>query len=386
MGYLTGPPPSPYNGRLNKIINGQCNIDQLNEGAVVSAAINGTFQSIDGFSAVMSNFSAGALLLQQQLLTTFTGGAWDIGTSSVSPNQRGLAIVTNTDAGLNGKLRHIVESNHLDIFNAASNATGTPTRDAIFAFKFIPSLAYQNAQAGQVFKLGVIFTYGGQEFVTSANLSFASSAVQSLYQGVAICPFSQFPNKVLWASGNNLIIDINIGGTASLPVVLQNTWKGVGGNFGQTTIGLSTLAGTFLFTDFVLQLPGQVLQYTKPGYVEDLIACQRYFEKSFVNGTAPASNAGNSGVEAYDAVLAGVNNYSIPVRYQVPKFSVPVVTTFNPGAAGAAWRNITSAANSGAATINNSSTNGFTLRNAQAAGDAAGNNIGIHWIANARLS
>lgn len=122
-------------------------------------------------------------------------------------------------------------------------------------------------------------------------------------------------------------------------------------------------------------------------YGEELQLCQRYFWKTFDDTVAPASSAGITGALGYVTMLAGVNNYSIPVRFPVPMRIQPTVTFYNPSAAGANWRNITAGANSGAASglSTTLSHRGINVVNAQAAGDTVGQGLALHATADAEI-
>ena len=61
------------------------------------------------------------------------------------------------------------------------------------------------------------------------------------------------------------------------------------------------------------------------------------------------------------------------------------ITTYNPNAANANWRNIDLGADSGAPVTNQAVDWGVSVRNPQIAGDALGNQVAIHVTADAEL-
>jgi hypothetical protein len=113
----------------------------------------------------------------------------------------------------------------------------------------------------------------------------------------------------------------------------------------------------------------------------------RYFQKSFDYATPPAQNSGAfSGLLTYRTPVAGVSTITTYAPFQVPmRTAAPSVTFYNPSAANNKWRNISLAADSGVPllTANGEKSQGFG--NPQVAGDAIGNNIAIHWTADARF-
>lgn len=120
----------------------------------------------------------------------------------------------------------------------------------------------------------------------------------------------------------------------------------------------------------------------------DLAECQRFYEKSFDIATNPAQNSGTElGAVDYYCKVAGLNTDGRQVTYKVAKrISAPTVTTISPGAASSAWWNYSGTpAASGAATVRASGQGSFVVENAQAAADATGNRIGIHWTSSAEI-
>jgi hypothetical protein len=72
----------------------------------------------------------------------------------------------------------------------------------------------------------------------------------------------------------------------------------------------------------------------------ELAMCQRYYQKSFAQGTAPATNAGRTGaVENFAIRAAGALGISF-VRFPVIMRGTPTVTIFNPSAANNQARNL----------------------------------------------
>jgi hypothetical protein len=108
--------------------------------------------------------------------------------------------------------------------------------------------------------------------------------------------------------------------------------------------------------------------------------CQRYARKSFDLATAPAQNVGSvvGAAFAVSHVAAAV----FGTRVQIERMrATPTVTTYNPSAANANWRDTTNGADR-TVTVGDQSECGFTLTGA--AGAAAASNY-IHWLATAEL-
>jgi hypothetical protein len=114
----------------------------------------------------------------------------------------------------------------------------------------------------------------------------------------------------------------------------------------------------------------------------ELAACQRYYEKSFYIGTAPAQNAGSDG----SAIIPLTSDYAqFFIPFKVTKRTAPSITLFNPSAANANPRNFDDAADLGAATARFIGETSFSVVAAKNAAGTTGDVIGINWTANSEL-
>jgi hypothetical protein len=117
--------------------------------------------------------------------------------------------------------------------------------------------------------------------------------------------------------------------------------------------------------------------------------CQRFFQKSFKRETIckqAIGEANNPGCAAYYAHTAANKAAAVPVAFPVSmRTEAPVVTLYSPVAFDAKWYNVTQAAVSGTAAAENISSVGFDAKNPQVAGDAAQDQMVVHWTADARL-
>ena len=142
-------------------------------------------------------------------------------------------------------------------------------------------------------------------------------------------------------------------------------------------------------TGVQLEIGSKATAFESLEFGKELDRCFRYYQKSFPYVTTPAQNAGNSGALFYRATAAGVSNsngrHILALMTEI-RTATPTVTTYNPGAANANWRNITLGADSGVPTAGTATgTKYISIINPQVAGDALGNDIGIHWTVDAEL-
>lgn len=117
-----------------------------------------------------------------------------------------------------------------------------------------------------------------------------------------------------------------------------------------------------------------------------LAECQRYYEKSFPQLTAPAQNAGVAGAPYLGQPVAASTAMTLgPFSFKATKRASPTITTLNPLVANAAVRNISVNQDVTGTAIVNASETGFGIDCTSSAGSAAGNKLSVHWTADARL-
>lgn len=114
----------------------------------------------------------------------------------------------------------------------------------------------------------------------------------------------------------------------------------------------------------------------------------RQFWKTFAPGTTPASNvgAGTGEIRRRAQVGGAASNSFGDIRFPLPMFKVPTITTYNPAAAGAEARDLTAAATCSATASANVTENGCEITTTGAAGTTAHtNNLGVHVAAEGSL-
>jgi Carbohydrate esterase, sialic acid-specific acetylesterase len=107
---------------------------------------------------------------------------------------------------------------------------------------------------------------------------------------------------------------------------------------------------------------------------------QRYARKSFDLTTAPAQNVGSAVGAAFSMSHVAAATFGTRVQFERMR-ATPSITTYNPSAANANWRDTTNGADR-TVTVADQSETGFTLTGA--AGAAAASNY-VHWLATAEL-
>jgi hypothetical protein len=120
---------------------------------------------------------------------------------------------------------------------------------------------------------------------------------------------------------------------------------------------------------------------------EELAACLRFYQKSFLLGTAPAQAIGtNTGEWLWPASAAGAaTQRGTPCRFGVRMRASPTMTGFSPSAANADAYDTTAGAECSASNFFSATPTQFGVTTLGAAGTAVGNRLGIHWTAEAEL-
>jgi hypothetical protein len=117
-----------------------------------------------------------------------------------------------------------------------------------------------------------------------------------------------------------------------------------------------------------------------PGAEYDVVATT--YEKNFPLGTAPIQNAGAADYNL--AVFSGTgvtNTEGATVRYRVPKRAAGTITSYNPAASNANWRDTTNSADR-TVTVGAATLEGFQI--SLASGAAASTNV-INWSVDATI-
>jgi hypothetical protein len=148
------------------------------------------------------------------------------------------------------------------------------------------------------------------------------------------------------------------------------------------TVGAQT-SGTWVIGNVQLEESSIATSFDYRPYGTELALCQRYFQMSFPNGTAPAQNIGGTGA-MYSQAHAANSPASVQVVFPVQMRATPsTFTTFNPSANNGNWRNLTASSDINAALQSTSATGAFITSNTQVMAQYAV--AAIQWSANSEL-
>jgi hypothetical protein len=165
----------------------------------------------------------------------------------------------------------------------------------------------------------------------------------------------------------------------------NNAWNA--GNFfgsaGLTNTILSTNGATFQITGTKLEIGPAATALQRSPLSYEMMLCQRYYRKTFPDGTVPAQNAGTPGALSLVAPTTTATGLSFFWSFDIPMRAAPTITTYNPSAANANWRNSTGA--SDAVVLVDTPSHKGVMIGEQTTALVVGNTYRIHAVADARL-
>ena len=147
-----------------------------------------------------------------------------------------------------------------------------------------------------------------------------------------------------------------------------------------------TLGTLLQITDVRLEKGVVATDFEQREPQQELALCQRYYYKTFPQGTAPAQAAGRPGAIRYRTPVAGVVTQGIYIHFPVTMRASPAVVYYNPDSANTLWRSARAGGvDSGASSSDDARDVGIMTINAQASGDLVADQLMIHVTAAAEL-
>jgi Protein of unknown function (DUF2793) len=218
------------------------------------------------------------------------------------------------------------------------------------------------------------------EFAVSAGWNFVSGTIDGDTSGT-------------WdtTSGTGLIIEIFSAGKAASPAT-PDAW---GSTDTTQTTNSTNLLGTnnnLTIVTGLFVVPGTVpptesdLPLLMRSYDQELRNCQRYWEASYNQGTAPGSTSGTNIFWATAASIGSGYPY-LAVNMKLTKRDTPTVTLYSYlGTSGRASDGLAADLAASSAVANGIGKNVFYVQNSSGGGlTPSGGVIGLHYVANARL-
>jgi len=154
--------------------------------------------------------------------------------------------------------------------------------------------------------------------------------------------------------------------------------------FGFTPVGTAGAADYFEVDEVQLEIGISPTTFERRSFADELARCQRFYWKTFPYGTAPAQNAGLTGLQIGQCVAASTfqtgNGCPFPTRMRV----VAAGTLYNPSVANGQVRNNSRANDCSGSSITNDQAT-FAINCTTSVGSAAGDQLMVHAAFDAAL-
>jgi hypothetical protein len=346
----------------NRIINGAMVIDQRNAGASGTGASNYT---VDRWQYYGSQASKGTWQQNAGSVTPPAGFTNYLGFTSSSA----YSITTDDQ---------FLFTQYIEGFNTSDLGWGTANAKTITLSFWVRS--------------SLTGTFGGSLQNSAQNRAYPFSYTitsANTWELKAITIAGDTTGTWVGATngtGISVIFSLATGSTYS---TTAGAW--VGTSYITSVTGATSVVGTngatFYITGVQLEVGTQATSFEYRQYQQELALCQRYYEKSFPQTTAPASSLSGNGstISAATKASTGVNQLIPSINFKVTKRVTPTtVTSYSPTVAGAQAYNTAAGACSATALYIASDTNiSFTFTGN--VGGLVGDITQIHWAAEAEL-
>jgi hypothetical protein len=298
-----------YYGFKNRLINGACVIDQRNAGASMTATSSSLY-CLDRWQAQASQSSKYTVQQNAGSVTPPAGYANYLGVTSSSAYS-----VLATD--------YFLITQKIEGFNWADLDWGTASAKSVTLSFWVYS--------------SLTGTFGGSLCANSDNpcypFSYTISSANTWTQISLTIPGS---TSGTWVKNNG------VGAIVYLSVGTGSTYLGTAGSWGTTSYYgvtgqqqvVGTNGATWYVTGVQLEKGSTATSFDYRPYGTELALCQRYYEKSFAQGTAPAYN------QAFNFTTGTVyvgTSISIPIiPFKVTKRAAPTMVMYGISTSG--WR------------------------------------------------
>jgi hypothetical protein len=312
------------------------------QGALISPAAALQYGSCDAWKVGIPVGGGG---LTGQI--TQAGAGVGIGRTGIGPTIQGCGATGPVQI----RFRTFVESRDaIELKNATASISGLVAHSVITATSGVPSYQITISKATVLDNFAAITQIGQSALIPVPTL------------GLTVPTTIQLNNVAMGDCSNGVCVDVDIfiAGTISL-----RTFR-----FGEFVLSEGSAAIPFLYEDF-----GVLLE-----------RAQRYFQKSFAYAVGPAQATGSVvGAASYRTLVAGATAHATPIRFATPMRATPTMTYFSPSSANTTWRNNAGTDSGVAASSASLSEQWVGIENPQVAGDAVGNQMNVHWTADARF-
>lgn len=306
----------------NLLFNGDMFIDQANEGASVSLVSGNKSYICDGAYVLLTQ--ASAVVTAQQVSDGPDGFIKSLKITTTTGNAIGVGDSLVVKMPIEGPVARFLGQG---VANAGYMSLG---------------FWVKTSQASQTFSMSLQNSAGARTYIASFTTNSANNWM--------FIPFAAIVGDITgtWLTAVNtvgLMLTIAVACGSTNQSSTLNAWQASGAFAAntQTNTVLTTNGATFQITGVQLEQGPNVTPFALLPYDTALQKCRRFYRKSFAVGTAPAQSAGvANAVTIKNPIALGDPAEWIP--FEPPMAGSPTITTYNPSAANANWRDITAAA------------------------------------------
>ncbi|MCW1908618.1 MAG: hypothetical protein KIH63_004725 [Candidatus Saccharibacteria bacterium] len=218
---------------------------------------------------------------------------------------------------------------------------------------------------------------------SGANFSSSGSALSvTLYTGTGSTDISGI-NGAFTGSATPVSTSVTLTSTltsfSATSSTIGSTVTQLALQFSYTPTGIASADDSYYLGDVQVEIAPKATNFQRRTYSWQLNQCQAFYYKSFNYGTAPAQNVGTGTGEISLSVVAA-NAFNTGAMLMLPNYmrAAPTATLYNPSAANAQIRNVTTAADFSSSTVAVSSLYGLAVTGNSDAGSTTGDRASYH--------
>ncbi len=292
------PTADSLQGQRNRIINGDMRIDQRNAGASVSTT---------------GSYPVDRFYVSEGTSATFTSQR-----STTAPvgytNSLLFTVGTGASAGAaeQVQIRQAIEG-----FNIADLAWGTANAKSV-------TISFQvRSSITGTYCIFLQSSDGGVSYVATYSINSANT-----FETKSVTIAGPTTGTFNTDNSTGLLVGWDLGSGSNFNTT-AGSWTS--GQYRRTTSQanfISNSGATFYITGVQLEVGSVATPFERRPYGAELQLCQRYYEKSYDQATAPGASSNSSGMQA-EYINLSTTGAGSSIRFQVTKRGTPTVTTYS---------------------------------------------------------
>jgi len=280
----------------------------------------------------------GAMVINQRAFSGTPNNDYTLDRWTVSNSQTGKFTVSQSSTASVGFINSLLAT--------SSSAYTVGSTEVFLLTQFIEGLnisdlAWGTANAKTVTLSFQVYssltgTFGGSLTNSAADYSYPFSySIPTANTWTTISVTIAGPTSGTWLTTNGVGIRLSFSlGSGSTKSSTAGSWAS-GGYYSATgaTSVVGTNGATFYITGVQLEKGSTATSFDYRPYGTELVLCQRYYEMSFNQGTAPADGI-SSGNDGITGACYSASNCRVNTKFSVTKRSTPTIVTYKGGNGG----------------------------------------------------